>query len=178
MSDKPLYGLLAEYPDPESLVSAAKRLREAGYLRLETYSPFPVEGVPAALGFKPVAVPVVFLVAALFGAAGGFLMQYYAAVITYPINVGGRPFNSWPSFVPITFELGVLGGVVFGVLGMILLNKLPRYSHPVFNVERFRAASSDAFFLCVEANDPQFDREATAALLLRNGAIQVTEVSP
>lgn len=176
MSDAPLYGLLAEFPDPTALVKATRSARAAGYARLETYSPFPIEGVPAALGFKPRAVPVIFLLAALSGALGGFLMQYYAAAITYPLNVGGRPLNSWPSFVPITFELGVLAGVVFGVLGMLLLNRLLRFSHPVFDVERFRAASSDAFFLCVEAGDPRFDRTKTASLLRDWGASGVTEI--
>jgi hypothetical protein len=176
MSEDRLYGLLAEFPSPESLVTATRAIREAGYARLETYSPFPIEEVPAALGFKPFAVPAIFLVASLCGALGGFVMQYYAGVITYPINVGGRPLNSWPSFVPITFEFGVLGGVVTGALGMFLLNRLPRFSHPVFNVERFRAASSTAFFLGIEAADPQFDREATTALLREKGASEVMEV--
>ena len=176
MSEEPLYGLLAEFPDPQSLVRATRAQREAGYVRVETYSPFPIEEVPRALGFKPVAVPAIFLVAALGGALGGFLMQYYAAAITYPLNVGGRPLNSWPSFVPITFEFGVLGGVVVGVLGMMLLNRLPRFSHPVFNVERFRAASSNAFFLCIEARDERFDLARTTSLLQETGASQVLEV--
>jgi hypothetical protein len=103
-------------------------------------------------------------------------MQYYAAVITYPQNIGGRPLLSWPSFVPVTFEMGVLGGVLGGVFGMIVLNRLPRYSHPVSNVERFRAASSDAFFVCVESGDPRFDAAETAAFLRRCGATMVSEV--
>jgi hypothetical protein len=103
-------------------------------------------------------------------------MQYYASVISYPENVGGRPLHSWPAFIPITFEMGVLGGVLGGIFGMLVLNRLPRYSHPVSNVERFRAASSDAFFLCVEANDPRFHPYLTAELLRQAGAIRVTEV--
>ncbi len=176
MTDESLYGLLAEFSGPDSLVKATRAVRAAGYARVETYSPFSIEGVPGALGFKPVGVALIFLVAALCGAAGGFLMQYYAAAIAYPLNVGGRPLNSWPSFIPITFEFGVLGGVVCGALGMLLLNRLPRFSHPVFNVERFRAASSNAFFLCIEATDPQFDSEKTVALLRDNGASTVLEV--
>ncbi|HUB66630.1 MAG TPA: DUF3341 domain-containing protein [Candidatus Methylacidiphilales bacterium] len=176
MSEETLYGLLAEFPGPESLVKATRAVRAAGFTRVETYSPFPIADVPAALGFKPRAVAAIFLVAAICGALGGFLMQYYAAAITYPVNVGGRPLNSWPSFVPITFEFGVLGGVLFGVLGMLLLNRLPRFSHPVFNVERFRAASSNAFFLCLESADPKFDSERARALLLENGATALMEV--
>lgn len=176
MSDERLYGLLAEFSNPDALVKATRAMREVGFARLETYSPFPIEGVPAALGFRPIGIAAIFLVAALTGAVSGFLMQYYAATISYPLNVGGRPLNSWPSFIPITFELGVLGGVVAGALGMILLNHLPRFSHPVFNVERFRAASSNAFFLCIEADDPKFDRVKTVALLREKGASDVIEV--
>jgi hypothetical protein len=177
MSDNAnIYGLLAEFAGPEELVRGAEELRREGYRRVETYTPFAVEGVPEALHFRPTAVAVIFLVSALLSAAAGYFMQWYASVISYPENVGGRPLHSWPSFVPITFEMGVLGGVLGGVVGMLFLNKLPRYSHPISNVERFCAASSDAFFLCVESSDPRFDQERTKEALRRCGAIQVTEV--
>ena len=170
------YGLLAEFAGPEQLVHAAEELHAGGYRRVESYSPFAVEGIAQAFHFRPLAVAFIFLVASVLGASGGYFMQYYASVISYPENVGGRPLHSWPSFVPITFELGVLGGVLGGILGMLVLNRLPRYSHPISNVDRFRAASSDAFFLCVEATDPHFQTEMTAGLLRRAGAIKVTEV--
>lgn len=170
------YGLLAEFAGPEELVHAAKELHARGYRRVESYSPFAVEGVAEAFHFRPSAVAIIFLVAAVLGAGGGYFMQYYASVISYPENIGGRPLQSWPSFIPITFEMGVLGGVLGGILGMILLNRLPRYSHPVSNVARFRAASSDAFFLCVESADALFDAEKTAEFLRRCGAIQVNGV--
>ena len=177
MSDNAkIYGLLAEFAGPDELVRGALEVNKAGYSRVETYSPFAVEGIYEALHLRPFAVAVIFLVAALLSAAGGYFMEYYASVISYPENIGGRPLHSWPSFVPIAFEMGVLGGVLGGVFGMLLLNRLPRYSHPVSNVERFRAASSDAFFLCVESSDPRFQRELTNAVLRRAGAIQVTEV--
>ena len=176
MSSPALYGLLAEFPGPEELVRGARELHRAGYRRVESYTPYEVEGLAEALRFRPLAVPAIFLVCGLLGAAGGYLMQYYAAVITYPLNVGGRPLHSWPSFIPVTFEMGVLAGVLGGVLGMIVLNRLPRYSHPVSNVERFLAASSDAFFLCIESNDPLFDLKPTAAFLRACGAAVVTEV--
>jgi hypothetical protein len=178
MSDDKIYGLLAEFSDPDHLVHAAQEVRKAGYTHVESYSPFAVEGIPEALHFRPFAVSVIFLISALLGAAGGYFLQYYASVISYPINVGGRPLHSWPSFIPITFEMGVLGGVLGGVFGMLVLNRLPRYSHPVSNVERFKAASSDAFFLCVQADDPRFQVEMTSGLLRRAGAIKVTEVPP
>jgi hypothetical protein len=176
MNDSEIYGLLAEFPGPEQLVHAAQELSKAGYSRVESYTPYAVEGIPEALHFRPFAVAVIFLVAAVLSAAAGYFMQYYAAVISYPQNIGGRPLQSWPSFIPITFELGVLGGVLGGILGMILLNRLPRYSHPVSNVKSFCGASSDAFFLCVEVSDPRFQREMTAGLLRRIGATEVTEV--
>ena len=175
MSDG-IYGVLAEFPGPDELVHGAEELRQAGYRRVESYSPFAVEGIDHALHFRPLAVPAIFLICGLLGAAGGYLMQYYAAVIAYPVNVGGRPLHSWPSFIPVTFEMAVLGDVLGGVLGMVVLNRLPRYSHPVSNVERFRAASSDAFFLCVESGDALFDPEKTTEFLRRCGATAVTEV--
>jgi len=176
MSESAIYGLLAEFPGPDELVRAAEELSREGYRRVESYTPFAVEGIPRAFRFKPLSVAIVFLVSALLGAGGGYFMQYYASVISYPENIGGRPLHSWPSFVPITFEMGVLAGVLGGVLGMLLLNRLPRYSHPVSNVPRFRAASSDAFFLCVESSDPRFEAERTAGLLRRVGATEVNEV--
>ena len=171
-----IYGLLAEFSGPDALVHGAKELRRAGYRRVESYSPFAVEGISEALHFRATLVAVIFLVCGVLGAAGGYFMQWYASVILYPINIGGRPLDSWPSFIPITFEMGVLGGVLGGIFGMLTLNRLPRYSHPVSNVDRFRAASSDAFFLCVEASDPEFHSDSTALLLRRIGATQVTEV--
>jgi hypothetical protein len=176
MNDEKIYGLLAEFSGPDELVQGAEELSKEGYKRVESYTPFAVEGIPEALHFRPIAVAVVFLVASLLSAAAGYFMQWYASVISYPENIGGRPLHSWPSFIPITFEMGVLGGVLGGVFGMIFLNKLPRYSHPISNLERFRAASSDAFFLCVESTDPRFELETTKTALRRSGAIQVTEV--
>ena len=171
-----IYGLLAEFAGPDELVCGARNLGEQGYRRVESYSPFAVDGIPEALHFRPTAVAVIFLVAAVLSAAAGYFMQWYASVISYPENIGGRPLHSWPSFIPITFEMGVLGGVLGGVFGMLFLNKLPRYSHPISNVERFCAASNDAFFLCVESSDPHFDLEKTTTALRRSGAIQVMEV--
>jgi hypothetical protein len=176
MSDSAIYGVLAEFAGPDELVHAAEELSRQGYRRVESYTPFAVEGIPRAFRFNPISVAIVFLCSALLGASGGYFMQYYASVVAYPENIGGRPLDSWPSFIPITFEMGVLAGVLGGVMGMLVLNRLPRYSHPVSNVPRFRAASSDAFFLCVESSDPCFQGEVTAGLLRRVGAIDVTEV--
>jgi hypothetical protein len=176
MNEEKIYGLLAEFSGPDELVQGVQELSGEGYARVESYTPFAVEGIPEALHFRPIAVATIFLVASVLSAASGYFMQWYASVISYPENIGGRPLHSWPSFIPITFEMGVLGGVIGGVIGMIFLNKLPRYSHPVSNVERFRAASSDAFFLCVESSDPRFELTKTKEALLRSGAIQIMEV--
>ena len=174
--EPPVYGLLAEFEGPKHLLRGVAKMRELGYSRVESFTPYPVDGMGPALGFRPWAVPMIFLVAAVASAAAGYFMQYYAAVVSYPINVGGRPLHSWPSFIPITFESAILGGVLSGALGTILLNRLPRYSHPVSNVERFLAASSDAFFLCVESSDPHFQRKTAADDLRGAGAIEVTEI--
>ncbi len=176
MSEPSLYGILAEFASPEELVRAARALDAKGYSKVESYTPFAVDGVAEAFHFRATSVAAIFLVAALLSASAGYFMQYYASVISYPENIGGRPLHSWPSFIPITFEMAVLGGVLGGVLGMVLLNGLPRYSHPLWNVDRFRAASSDAFFLCVKAADPHFNRTVTSNLLRDIGAFQVTEV--
>jgi Protein of unknown function (DUF3341) len=173
----PLWGLVAEFEGPTALLEAAERAREAGYARLDAYVPFPVEGLSEALGFRRTALPLLVLIGALVGAAGGYFMQWYAMAVWYPLNVGGRPLNSWPMFIPITFELAVLVGGLTAVIGMLALNGLPMPYHPLFNVPRFARASQDGFFLGVEARDRRFDRRATAEFLLDLGAREVSEVA-
>src|SRR5262249_23768 len=132
-----LYGLLAEFDSPTALVEAARRAREAGYRNMDAYSPFPVEGLAEALGFRRTRIPLRGFLGGRLGCVGGYLMQYYAAVIGYPINVGGRPFNSWPMFIPVTFELTVLCAALFAVFGLLALNGLPMPYRPLFHVPRF-----------------------------------------
>jgi len=171
-----LHGVMGEFETPEQLLSAAKKTREAGYKRVDAYTPFPVEGLAEAIGTRRSWVPLITLVGGLGGGLSGFGLQYWVAAITYPQNIGGRSLNSWPAFIPVTFELTVLGASIFAVVGMLALNKLPQPYHPVFTVDRFARASTDRFFLCIEARDPKFNLAETARFLQGLNAQHVSEV--
>jgi len=172
----PLYGLIAEFKEPEQLVEAATRAYGAGYRKMDAYSPFPIEELAEAIGFHRTRLPLIVLIGGLVGCCAGFFMQYYLSVVEYPINVGGRPLNSWPSFIPITFEVTVLAAALSAVLGMLALNGLPTPYHPVFNHPRFALATRNRFFLCIEATDPMFDRQATMEFLESLQGHSVSEV--
>ncbi len=172
----PIYGLMAEFASASDLVAAARRVREAGYVRTDAYSPYPIEEVVEALGVQHTRMPLVVLVGGILGCVGGFFMQYYTAAVSYPLNVGGRPYLSWPAFIPITFECTVLVAGLFAVLGMLALNGLPMPHHPVFNVPRFARVTRDRFFLCIEARDPRFERMATEEFLRGLGPVEVMVV--
>jgi hypothetical protein len=164
-SKSPQYGLLAEFHDPASLVAAAKRATEAGYRRVDAFSPFPVHGLDDALKFHDRRLPLLVLGGGITGALAGFGLQVWINLIEYPLNVGGKPHFSWPMFIPVTFETTVLFAAFAAVFGMIVLNGLPQPYHPVFNAPRFALASRDRFFLLIEAADPKFDRASTRAFL-------------
>jgi len=160
-----IHGLMAEFDDANALVLATASAHDAGYRRMDAYSPFPIEELHDALGSHPSRLPLIVLIGGLVGCVAGFLLQYWASAIAYPINVGGRPFNSWPAFIPVTFECTILGAALSAVLGMLALNGLPMPYHPVFNVPRFALASRNRFFLCIEARDAKFELEATRQFL-------------
>jgi hypothetical protein len=172
-----IYGLIAEFRDPSSIVAAARGASEAGYRAMDAYTPFPIEELAEAMGWRSRGrLPKIVLAGGLLGAAVGFLMQYWTSAVDYPLNVGGRPLNSWPSFIPITFEMGILGAALAAVLGMLALNGLPRPYHPVFNAPNFALASTDRFFLCIESSDPLFDESGTRRFLEGLGPSEVSEV--
>jgi hypothetical protein len=160
-----VYGLMAEFDRPEDLLAATQHAYERGYRMMEAYTPFPVEGLAEALGFRSNRIAAVVLIGGIVGGLGGFFMQWYSAVLSYPLDVGGRPFNSWPMFIPITFEMTVLFAALAAVFGMLGMNGLPRPYHPVFNVPRFALASRNRFFLCLQARDPLFDIQTARPFL-------------
>ncbi len=171
-----LYGIMAEFDNPSDLVAAAKQTHQAGYRRINGYSPYPIEELTEAIGFTRTTLPLIVLVGGILGGLGGFFMQYWMAVIDYPLNVGGKPLNSWPAFIPITFECTVLMASFAAVLGMLLLNKLPQPYHPVFNAPNFALATRDKFFLVIEANDPKFSHAETTQFMNTLGAMGVNDV--
>jgi len=174
LSDRGIYGVMAEFDSPSQLVSAARAAQAKGYRKLDAYSPFPIEELTDALHLHKNKLPLIVLAGGVIGGLTGFLMQYWIAVVYFPINIAGRPLNSWPSFIIITFELTILFASISAVLGMMALCGLPMPYHPVFNVPRFSAASRNRFFLCIESADPLFDRVKTAEFL---GTLKPREVS-
>jgi hypothetical protein len=171
-----LYGLIAEFDTPEQLVRATRRAYEAGFRAMDAYAPFPVEELSDALRYHPKTIPLIGLFGGMLGVVTGYAMQFFIHAISLPINVGGRPLNSWPSFIPVTFELGVLFAALSLFFGLLILNGHPEPYHPVFNVQAFARASRDRFFLCIEARDPQFQAESTRQFLLDLEAREVNDV--
>ena len=171
-----IYGVIAEFASPQGVLDAARRAYAAGYRSMDAYSPFPIDGLAEAIGFHKTRLPLLVLLGGILGCAGGFYLQYWASVINYPINVGGRPLNSWPAFIPVTFELTILVAALSAVFGMLVLNGLPMPYHPVFNVERFELASRNRFFLCIQATDAKFDRRTTREFMADLNAQGVYDV--
>jgi hypothetical protein len=161
----PIHGLMAEFTTAEAILRAVRAARQEGYKDMDAYTPYPVEGLAEELGLKRNRVPFVVLMGGFIGAGVGYFMQYWAMAVDYPLNVGGKPYNSWTAYIPITFEVMVLVASFAAILGMFFLNGLPEPYHPVFNVDRFARASQDRFFLCIEATDPKFDPRATQLFL-------------
>jgi len=172
-----VFGLMAEFDDPTSLVAATQRAHDAGYRRMDAYSPFPIEELHDALGSHHTRLPLIVLIGGLCGGIGGYTLEYWSSVMAYPLNIGGKPLHSWPAFIPVTFETTILVAALTCVLGMLALNGLPQPYHPVFNVPRFALASRNRFFLCIESKDPKFELEATRRFLETLNPREVTTVA-
>jgi hypothetical protein len=171
-----IYGMLAQFNTPAELVKAAERAHQEGYRRMEAYTPFPIEELPEALGHPTTNLPLVIFLGGLLGCLGGFFMQYYTATRTYPHNIGGRPLNSWPMFVPVMFECTILAASLAAVFGMLARNGLPRPHHPLFAIPQFDRATKDRFFLCIHTLDPKYEREATWRFLAGLQPVDIVEV--
>lgn len=174
--ERVLYGLMAEFEEHDQLLEATRRAYAEGYRAMDAYSPFPVEGLAEALGHESTAIPLLTLLGGMAGGLGAYFMEWYSMGRLYPLNVGGRPLNSWPNFIPVTFELTILIASLSAFIGMWAMNRLPQPYHPVFNVPEFRRASIDRFFLCLEVKDPQFDRQRTGRFLESLKPVKVSEV--
>jgi hypothetical protein len=170
------YGVSGEFTDASLLARAIRAARAAGWNRVEAFTPFPVDEVMEALPTVRDRIPLITLCGGILGGAGGYFMQWYSATQSYPINVGGRPLHSWPSFIPITFELAVLGAALAAVFGMLWLNRLPSLRHPMFDVGQFDCASRNRFFICIRAGDADFDAARVRALLAEHGASNIADV--
>ena len=177
MKDPRIYGLLAEFDSVDTVIAAAHRVHDAGYRKIDAYSPFPLEELSEAIGFERNGVALVCLVGGLLGCTAAYVLQWWINTISYPVNIGGRPFHSWPSFIIVTFEMTILFSGLSAVFGMIALNGLPMPYHPVFNVPRFALASRNRFFLCIESTDPLFDRARTCEFLETLEPREVSEVA-
>jgi Protein of unknown function (DUF3341) len=171
-----LYGLMAEFETPTELVNACKAAYAEGYREMDAYSPFPIEEASEAIGFHKSAVPLIVLLGGILGGTSGFALQYWINVIAYPLNIGGKPYDSWPAFIVPTFEMTILFAGLCGMFGMFALNGLPEPYHPVFNVDKFSAVTRDKFFLCVEAADPKFDLVGTQQFMQRLKPLSISEV--
>jgi len=171
-----LYGVMGEFDSPTELVAAARRAYKAGYRRINGYSPYPIEELSEAIGFHRTSLPLIVLIGGILGGLGGFFMQYWMEVIDYPLNVGGKPYNSWPAFIPITFECTVLVAAFAAVLGMLALNKLPQPYHPVFNAPNFALATRDRFFLVIEASDRKFEHDQVMEFMRQLGPKDLVDV--
>lgn len=176
MSSRRCDGLLARFGDVEAVVAAARRVAAQGYRAVDAFTPFPIEELADILHTRTHGVQLCVLIGAILGGAGGYLLQWYTAVHAFPFDVGGRPLNSWPAFLIVTFEMAVLGGAVVGFFGLLALSGLPRLHHPVMGAECFQLASRDRFFLYVESRDRLFDAGRTRALLESLQPQEVTEV--
>ena len=172
-----VYGMTAEFETPEALMDAAENARLAGYKKMDAYSPFPIHGLSDAIGFKSVAVPYIVFIGGFCGTIFGYTLEWWTSVVDYPLNVGGKPFNSLPAFIPIMYEATILWAALSAFFGMWALNGLPKPYHSIFNAPGFERASQDRFFLAIEAADGRYDAEETRRFLMDQKPLNVAEVA-
>ncbi len=172
----PIFGVIGQFDDVTALMRAARHVRKSGYTRTDAYTPYPVHGLDDELGVPKTVLPKLVLGAGILGGLTGFGMQYFAMAIHLPLNIGGKPLNSWPAFIPITFEVTILFAALTAVVGMLALNGLPQPYHPVFHTKNFERASEDLYFLCIESDDPKFDPAEARKVLTAAGALEVSDV--
>ena len=169
-----LYAIVGEFETPERLKLAAEEARHAGFKVMDAYSPFPIHGLSEAIGFRDTKVPWTVFIFGLIGVTCGYSLQFYTSVIDYPMNVGGKPLNSIPAFIPVSYECTILFAAFSAAIGMFVYNKLPMPYHPIFNAKNFERASQDRFFLAVEATDPSYDADKIEKIMKSNGALEVS----
>ena len=173
-----LFGVLAEFSSPARLYKACEKVRDAGYQAWDAYTPFPVHGLEKAMGLPSSKVPWIVLIGGLIGAGGGLFMQWWMSAVDYPLIISGKPLFSWPAFVPVAFEMGVLFAALGAVFGMLALNRLPQHYHPLFQSKNFERVTDDKFFIAIEAKDPRFDPKDTVEFLTSIGAVQTELIDP
>ena len=176
MKDAGTYGLMAEFDNVNDVITAARRVYGAGYRKIDAYSPFPLEELSEAIGFHKNGVALVCLIGGLLGGSAAFTLQWWINNVAYPVNIGGRPLNSWPSFIIVTFEMTILFSGLSAVFGMLALNGLPMPYHPVFNVPQFESVTKDHFFIVIFSSDKNYDATHTRQFLEELGPISVAEV--
>lgn len=169
-----VYGIVAEFSETPKVYHAAEMVRDAGYSKWDVHSPFPVHGMEKAMGIKSTKLPLIAVGAAVSGVAFAMLLQWGTSAYLYPMVVQGKPYGAWEPFIPIMFELGVLFTAFACLIGMLALNGLPRFHHPLFGHERFYRTSNDRFIIAIEADDPNFDPQKTRALLEQAGGTDIT----
>jgi len=177
MAEQKVWGLLAEFETPQTIFTACEGVRDEGYRHWDAHTPFPVHNLDKAMGVPASKVPWIVLAMALFGATAGFTLQWWTTAVDYPVMIAGKPFASWPAWIPVTFELAILLGSFGAVFGMLGLNRLPTLYHPLFNSDRFERASDDRFFISIESRDPLYDVKKTKKLLQKLGATHVEEIA-
>jgi len=175
-SQKRLYGLMAQYETPADVFHACEKVRDSGYKVWDSFTPFPVHNLDKAMGMKRSFLPWIVFIGGMTGAICGITLQWWTSAVDYPVIIAAKPYFSYQAFVPVTFELGILFSAFSSLLGMLAINRLPQFYHPLFSAERFKAASDDKFFIAIESRDPKFDPERTRKLLESTGASHVEEV--